>query len=65
MTQVYAHPVALTRMTEGQCPECGEDPDRHLDSSAFWLPRGCDLTRAGVVDRIDAFNAAPAESGQS
>lgn len=65
MTQVYTHPVAHTRMSEGQCPECGQDPDRHLHSSAFWLPRRCDLTRAGVVDRIDAFNAAPAESSQS
>ena len=57
MTQLYTNPTARTRMSEGHCPECGDDPDSHLDSAAFWLPRACDLTRAGVVDRIDAFNA--------
>ena len=48
-----------------QCPECGQDPDRHLDSPEFWLPRACDLTRAGVVDRLDAFNADLAEAGRA
>lgn len=57
MAQRYTNPIARTRMSRGQCPECGEAPDRHLDSTAFWLPRTCDLTRTGVIDRIDTFEA--------
>jgi hypothetical protein len=63
MTQTYTNPIAHTRMTAGQCPECGDDPDRHLDSPAFWLPRTCDLTHSGVTDRIAAFNADRAAAG--
>ncbi len=63
MTQLYTNPGARSRMSEGQCPECGDGPDRHLDSAEFWLPRACDLTRAGVIDRIDAFNADLAGTG--
>lgn len=55
MTQLYSDPTARTRMDAGKCPECGQDPGQHLDSTAFWIPRACDLTRAGVVDRINAF----------
>jgi len=65
MTQMYSNPTARTRMSEGQCPECGQDPGRHLDSPEFWLPRACDLTRAGVVDRLAAFNADLAEAGRA
>lgn len=55
MTQRYSSEVARARMAEGTCPECGRDPERHLDSPAFWLPRDCDLMPDGVRDRIAAF----------
>lgn len=55
MTQRYKSETALTRMAEGNCPECGQPPQQHLTSPDFWLPRHCDLTQAGVTDRITAF----------
>ncbi|QWT30525.1 hypothetical protein OLP41_gp176 [Mycobacterium phage I3] len=55
MTQRYASETACSRMAAGTCPECGQAPERHLASTAFWLPRHCDLTPAGATDRITAF----------
>lgn len=55
MAQLYTDPLAQTRMNDGTCPECGQDPGEHSDSAEFWIPRTCDLTRAGVEDRINAF----------
>lgn len=55
MAQRYASEAARARMSEGNCPECGQMPKQHLDSPEFWLPRHCDLTRAGVIDRIATF----------
>lgn len=55
MTQRYTSETARARMAVDTCPECGQGPERHLASSAFWLPRNCDLTKAGVADRIAAF----------
>lgn len=57
VNQSYKDPIARARMGSGQCPECGEDPNQHLDSAEFWIPRRCDLTKSGVLDRICAFNA--------
>lgn len=57
MTQLYNDPASRARMGAGKCPECGEDPNQHLDSADFWIPRRCDLTRPGVLDRIGAFEA--------
>ena len=65
MTQKYTNPIALTRMSAGQCPECGADPALHLDSPAFWLPRACDLTPSGVTDRIAAFDTDLAAAGRA
>lgn len=55
MTQRYTSETARARMAVSTCPECGQWPERHLASNAFWLPRHCDLTQAGVIDRIAAF----------
>lgn len=55
MTQRYKNPVAHACMGQGNCPECGQAPEKHIESAAFWIPRHCDLTRAGVADRIAAF----------
>lgn len=55
MTQTYRSQHARDRMSDNNCPECGEAPEQHLDSAAFWLPRSCDLARRGVLDRIAAF----------
>jgi hypothetical protein len=55
MTQRYRSETAHARMAADTCPECGQEPDRHLDSPEFWLPRHCDLTTSGVRDRIAAF----------
>ncbi len=56
MTQRYGSEVAHSRMAANTCPECGQEPDRHLESPAFWLPRHCDLMPSGVRDRIAAFH---------
>jgi ribosomal protein L37AE/L43A len=55
MTQRYTSETARARMAVNTCPECGQAPERHLTSNAFWLPRHCDLTQDGVADRIAAF----------
>lgn len=55
MTQRYSSEVARARMSAGMCPECGQEPERHLADARFWIPRDCDLMPVGVVDRIAAF----------
>lgn len=68
MTQTYAHPLAIARMREGKCPECGGTPEGHGNDNRFWMPgnQHCALMEAGVVDRIDRQHlldaAARAES---
>lgn len=57
MTQRYRPGVAHERMAEGNCPECGESPERHLDDVRFWTPRKCDLLPVGVSDRISQYRA--------
>lgn len=53
--QRYHLPVAHDRMAQNLCPECGAAPDTHSNDQRFWIPRGCDLTRVGVEDRIAAY----------
>ncbi len=52
MAQRYTSELALERMAEGLCPECGESPSGH----ASWAGRqGCKLLEAGVTRRIARF----------
>ena len=44
-------------MEAGRCPECGGMVTDHSSDSRFWIPRNCDLTFAGVSDRIDQYKA--------
>ena len=55
MAQRYTQPLALDRMKQGLCPECGLPPDTHLDDPRFWIPRDCDLLRDGVADRLAQY----------
>lgn len=57
MAQRYTHPVALSRMAIGMCPECGELPDEHSQVREFWLRSGCDLLPDGVTERINQYRA--------
>jgi hypothetical protein len=51
MTQRYTQPLALQRMDEGKCPECGNSLDVH----GGWGGPGCSLTDNGVASRISAY----------
>ena len=55
--QRYASPVAQERMARGTCPECGDSALAHSNDPRFWMPRSCDLTAQGVVDRINQHAA--------
>lgn len=55
--QRYKHPVARERMSHSLCPECGLAATTHGDDVRFWIPRACDLTFRGVVDRIEQYRA--------
>lgn len=55
MAQSYPQLVARERMSRGLCPECGQPPATHSNDLRFWMPRACDLTQTGVVDRIDQY----------
>lgn len=46
--QRYTNAVALQRMEEGQCPECGLDPSVHGGLGGPY----CGLTDTGVAGRI-------------
>lgn len=52
--QTYSSPVAIGRMRDGKCPECGKAPEDHSAVAEFWLrdPNKCDLLPIGVTDRI-------------
>ena len=60
--QRYTSPNALSRMASGLCPECGNAVVAHSNDIRFWVPRTCDLTIQGVVDRIEQFKADRAEA---
>lgn len=51
MTQTYNQSLALGRMRDGLCPECGNAVDKHTG----WGGPGCTLTDNGVAERIAAF----------
>lgn len=55
MAQKYRDDTSRLRMHQGLCPECGDHPDMHNHDYRFWIPRRCDLTPAGVADRIEQF----------
>jgi hypothetical protein len=57
MAQRYFSETARDRMAEGRCPECGMTPGTHTDDPRFWIPRRCDLTPNGVVERINQYHA--------
>jgi hypothetical protein len=46
-------PVALERLSAGQCPECGRPVDEHGGAGG---PYGCTLTDTGVAGRIYQYN---------
>lgn len=52
----YTQPLALERMSEGRCPECGDLPGQHINHNAFWAgPIDCFLREDGVRNRIDQY----------
>lgn len=55
MAQRYTGTVARERMSEDNCPECGDLPAAHSSDNRFWIPRACDLTLEGVKDRIAQY----------
>jgi hypothetical protein len=55
--QRYSDQLALDRMAEGLCPECGKIDYEHLDDNRYWIPRRCSLLPRGVTDRIEQFNS--------
>jgi hypothetical protein len=52
MAQRYTDFLALKRMSEGKCPECGNDVDAHDGRGG----PGCSLTDNGVAQRIYQYN---------
>jgi hypothetical protein len=52
--QVYKDKVAIERMREGTCPECGAKAESHSGDSRFWIPRplDCNLLPRGVRERV-------------
>jgi hypothetical protein len=52
VSQRYTQPLALTRMADGRCPECGTYPENH---DGWGGPRGCSLTDNGVAQRIHQY----------
>ena len=59
--QRYTSPVACERMAAGNCPECGEPAEAHINDPRFWIPRQCDLLPHGVTERIAQYQADQAE----
>ena len=60
MAQRYTGKIAHERMTQGNCPECGNPPEQHSSDNRFWIPSVCGfggLTREGVEDRIAQYRA--------
>jgi len=62
MAQRYTQQIPRERMVSGLCPECGLPPLPHLSDTRFWIPRQCDLTREGVLDRIAQYESDLNES---
>jgi hypothetical protein len=52
--QVYKDPVAIERMRENKCPECGHSAEEHSNDVRFWVPRllDCNLLPRGVRERV-------------
>ena len=59
MAQRYMAAIALSRMDDGLCPECGRSPELHSADPRFWVraPTSCDLRTDGVNDRIEQNRA--------
>jgi hypothetical protein len=56
VSQRYTSPVAVERMEQGRCPECGGEPFVHGNEQRFWMRGpGCDLLDRGVQARIDQY----------
>jgi hypothetical protein len=49
--QRYTHPLALERMSRGECPECGNGIEYH----SGWGGPACTLTDNGVALRIHQY----------
>jgi hypothetical protein len=49
--QRYSSPVALERMEQGRCPECGCYPSDH----SGWGTGRCSLTDSGAAARIGQY----------
>lgn len=60
MAQRYTDPLALRRMREGRCPECGQEQRVHTG----WGAVGCSLSDNGVAERIHAYRQDRAEKGE-
>lgn len=56
-SQRYTSEQATNRMSNKRCPECGAPPVTHTNDNRFWIPRACDLTLTGVMERIEQFEA--------
>lgn len=65
MAQRYESPLALERMSANKCPECGHALPTHTSDTRFWIPRTCDLTPAGVKDRIARYENDLIEAKES
>lgn len=59
MSQRYTSPIALERMADGKCPECGTAPEDHSNDQRFWARdfSQCLLLQFGVTDRIEQHRA--------
>lgn len=50
--QTHTSPLAIERMADGRCPECGGQVVEH---SGWGAPRGCSLTDNGAAARLHQF----------
>lgn len=57
--QRYTNPVALERMANNTCPECGSPADDHTS----WGSARCSLTDTGVDNRIEQYRNDLAAEG--
>lgn len=50
--QRYTGPVAVERLSRGDCPECGHTTGAHDGAGG---PNGCTLTDTGVAGRVRQY----------